>query len=347
MTGWGVERTPRTAHRPSPVSPAGVSALMPPPSQGAERRKERHATRTGSRWGLRVLVIGGLAGAAWLLTGAAAHAADRDPAPEGSLLGSPLVGSVLHGGAARPMVSRVLQAAVRPLEPDHHVHEQHKIADRGSAPTLIVGTLTEVTNGMTHSTVGEVTRVVRDLTAPIRLTGGPSDSRQIAPVSAPVTKILRPATDLVPSAVGTTVAHEKPATHEKPAADEKSAADEKPATPEQPKGSGTKVAAGPTGTTVSQWRSGVTDRHHVTVEAAAPEAVRAAPAGDGPAPPQVYFGAVNGIPAPGSGAPTEGSSAAFSPVAVGEQAVASHRLPLAAGVEARHHDAEAPTASPD
>ena len=79
MTGWGVERRPRTAHRPSSVSPAGVSALMPPPSQGAERRTERHAARTG----LRVLVIGGLSGAARPFTGAAAHAADRDHVPEG------------------------------------------------------------------------------------------------------------------------------------------------------------------------------------------------------------------------------------------------------------------------
>jgi hypothetical protein len=92
----------------------------------------------------------------------------------------------------------------------------------------------------------------------------------------------------------------------------------------------------------------MTDRHHTAVEADAPEAVRVTPAGDGPAPLQGwYFGAVSGIPAIGSGAPTEGSSAAFLPVAVGEHAVASHRLPLAADVEARHHDAEAPTVSPD
>ena len=74
MTGLGVERM-RTAFPLPSVLPAGVSALMPPHIQGAERRTEHRARRT--RWGLRALVVGGLAGAAWLLTGAAAHAADR------------------------------------------------------------------------------------------------------------------------------------------------------------------------------------------------------------------------------------------------------------------------------
>ena len=82
MTGLGVERM-RTAFPLPFVPPAGVSVLMPPHIQGAERRTERRARRI--RWGLRVLVVGGLAGAAWLLTGAAAHAADRTDGPTGSL----------------------------------------------------------------------------------------------------------------------------------------------------------------------------------------------------------------------------------------------------------------------
>src|SRR6201999_3868177 len=90
MTGWGVERPVRTAVPASPVAPTGVRTFMPPRSQGAEQRTERHA----GRWGLRALVIGGLAGAAWLLTGAAAHAADRVPAPESPSLGASLLGSV-------------------------------------------------------------------------------------------------------------------------------------------------------------------------------------------------------------------------------------------------------------
>jgi len=148
MTRWGVERTPRTAYQPTPVPPAGVSALMPPPSQGAERRTERHTPRIRSRWGLRALVIGGLAGAAWLLTGAAAHAADRVPAPEGDLLGaSSLVGLMQHGDDAIPVVTRVLRAAARPPEPSHYL----RIPDLVQEP--VVGVLTEVTNGSTEALV--------------------------------------------------------------------------------------------------------------------------------------------------------------------------------------------------
>ena len=329
MRRWRVERTPRTAHRPSPVPPAGVSALMPHPSQGAERRTERHAARgvgNSSRWGLRVLVIGGLAGAAWLLTGAAAHAADRVPAPEGNLLGaSSLAGSVLHDDDARPVVTRVLYAAAWPSESSHHAHEQHKPGSVVQIPDV-----SEVTN---------VTRVVRDLAAPIRLTGGPPDSAirgVVPPRVGSATRVLRPAADVVPSAamsqpvaaVGSTAPHEKPRNVAAVAV------------PGSPKGVRTIVGA-------AHWRLGVTHRHHTAVEADAPEAVRATPAGNGPAPLQGYPGVISGIPAVGSGAPTGGGSAAFLPVAVGEHAVASHRLPPVAGVEARHHDAEAPTVSPD
>jgi hypothetical protein len=349
MTGWGVERTSRTAHRPSPVSPAGNSTLMPPSSQGAERRTERHAARTGPRWGLRVLVIGGLAGAAWLLTGAAAHAADRDPAPEGSLLGTSLVGSVLPGDYAHPVVTRVLKAAAQPLESDHQAFEQAK-------------------HGRTDadSAFGGVVRVVRDLTAPIRLTGGPADSRQLDPVSAPVTKVLRPAFDLLPHAARPAPVSQH---HQHTPVPQQQATPDavgSTATQEEPSGIGISVrdeavngavaaagrkvgnrdTAGITGT-VSQWRPGATDRQYAATRADEPATVQETPGGDGPAPLQVHFGAVSGIPTSGSGAPTEGGSAAFLPVAVGENAVASHRLARATDVEARHHDAEAPTVSPD
>lgn len=76
MVGSGIERR----SRPVPSgSPAGASTLMPPHIQGAERRTGRRARRS-----LRALVIGGLTGAAWLLTGAAAHAADRSAEPVGT-----------------------------------------------------------------------------------------------------------------------------------------------------------------------------------------------------------------------------------------------------------------------
>ena len=120
MTRLGVERMPRTACPPSFESPAGVSSSLPPLIQGAERRTESRARRTGVRWGLRVLVIGGLAGAAWLLTGAAAQAADRTDEPIGSLLGS-----VLYGDTTTP-VTGLLEAAAQPLETLIPAHSKHQ-----------------------------------------------------------------------------------------------------------------------------------------------------------------------------------------------------------------------------
>jgi hypothetical protein len=68
MTGWGAERQLRTAHRPREVRSAGRSTLMPPPSQGAERRRKHRSVRSGSRWGLCALVIASLAVVIRLLT---------------------------------------------------------------------------------------------------------------------------------------------------------------------------------------------------------------------------------------------------------------------------------------
>src|SRR3954467_6307546 len=101
MPGLAVELVGRAALSSS-FSPAEVSTPLPPHIQGAERRR--------SRWGLRLLVVGGLAGAAWLLTGAAAHAADPNGEPDGSLLGA------VFGGDATAPVSGLLTAAAQPLE---------------------------------------------------------------------------------------------------------------------------------------------------------------------------------------------------------------------------------------
>ena len=109
MTDWEAGRDERTARRSAAITRGG-SPLMPSHSQGAERRPERRAGRTGSRWLLRALVIGGLAGSAWLLTGSAAHAADRGGEPFGS------VPHVAEAGY-EPTVGELLEAAVQPPEP--------------------------------------------------------------------------------------------------------------------------------------------------------------------------------------------------------------------------------------
>jgi hypothetical protein len=92
----------------------------------------------------------------------------------------------------------------------------------------------------------------------------------------------------------------------------------------------------------------VVERHRSVVTAAQPDSVQdSTPDDDGPAPLQVRFGTLSGLSTSGSGAPTEGGSAAVLPAAVGGTPVADHRLPRATDVVARRHDAEAPTVSPD
>jgi hypothetical protein len=365
MTRWGVERTQRTTVPTGSGASTGVSALMPPHSQGAERRTERHASRTGTRWGLRALVIGGLAGAAWLLTGAAAHAADRDPAPEGSLLDSSLIGSVVDGDTAQPAVNRILQAVARPPEPDRIAH-QHHIASILAAParvlaqpvTTLTSTLGEATRPHqdidTSTALGGFDRVIRELTGPLRLTDGPEDS-SLAPVSVPLTKHLRSLTDLLPhealSPYATSPQATPAMTAQLPTADAAVAAPRTTAV-----SSATDLApvrsvpvAGLRADHRHSTGNGVHRRHSVAeATAAEPETIReTTPGGDGPAPLQVHLGAVSGISTNGSGTPTEGGSAAFLPAAVAAGTMAFHRLPIATDVEVRRHAAEAPTVSPD
>jgi hypothetical protein len=362
MTGWGVERTARTAF-PASVPPV-ASTLMPPHSQGAERRTERRAGRTGSRWGLRALVIGGLAGAAWLLTGAAAHAADRAPATEGSLLGSSLIGSVVDGDAAAPAVNRVLKAAAQPLVSDHPAQKNHVTSAVIATPvrgltrpaTVLTETLDEATSTTTGKSdattaLGAVHRVVQELTGPLRLTGGPADPRQLAPVAAPLTRTLRPVTGLLHHAA--VAAPDKPSPTSTPVRTTATRA----TTGAADTGTGPVPASGRTadgrdtvGSTgsVSQRHMPAADRHPTAVTALAPDTVREnPPGGDGPANLRVYLGALSGISTSASGAPTEGGSAAFLPAAVASSTMAVHRLRGATDVEVRRHDAGAPTVSPD
>jgi hypothetical protein len=359
MTRWGVERTQRTAIPATPGVPTGASTLMPPHSQGAERRTERRASRTSTRWGLRTLVIGGLAGAAWLLTGAAAHATDRDPAPEGSLLGASLIGSVVDGDVDRPAVDRILHAAARSLESDrtaewHHTASVLAVPARVYAlpamtPASMLGAPTRQHHDTDASTaLGGTDRVVWVFTGPLRLTGGPADS-SLAPISAPLTKHLSPVTDLAPQATPPPAAGPAMTTQ-----DPIGAAVAVPRTTTV--GSATEIlpvrivpVAGHRAAHRHSMGHSVSRRHSVAEATAAdPQTSREAPpGGDGPAPLQVQLGAVSGISTNGSGTPTEGGSAAFLPAAVAAGTMAFHRLPIATDVEVRRHDAEAPTVSPD
>jgi hypothetical protein len=366
MTGRVVERDARTADRAASVRPTGVSPLMPPHSQGAERRQEHRAGRTGSRWGLRALVIGGLAGAAWLLTGAAAHAADRDPAGEGLSLGPSLIGSVVHGDDhSAPVLDRVLKAAVKPLESDPHRGPRSAVA----LPDELLGTQAPATrkNGA-GSALGGIDSVVRELTAPLRLSGEAVDTRKLVPVtdvrepeppragSVPALPVRHSATRVSGSEVSGTDVSETDA--EQSDEDLTGAGDvvadrvskvgevvdrdeEVPAAERQPD------RRDQVGKTVARQHTFAADRHRAAVTAAEPETVSDTPGGDGPAPLRVHLGAANGVPASGPSTATEGGSAAFLPAKVADSTVACHRLPIAADVEVRRHDAEAPTVSPD
>ena len=337
MTGRVVERDAHTMYRSAPVRPIGASALMPPHSQGAEQRKEHRAGRTGSRWGLRALVIGGLAGAAWLLTGAAAHAADRDPAGEGVSLGSSLIGSVVSGDdRSAPVVGRVLKAAVKPLAPHHHRGHGSAVA----LPNKILRTLGKATHGRNDadSALGGVDGVVRVLTAPLRPAGVAVDTRKLVPVTEP--------REFEPPRAGT--APEPPvrhsATRETPADQVGRAVDgdeRVPAAEREPD------RRNLVGKTVARQHTIAVDRHPAAVTAAGPETVSDTPGGDKPAPLRVHLGAANGVPASGPSTATEGGSAAFLPASVADSTVACHRLPITTDAEVRRHDAEAPTVSPD
>jgi len=306
------------------------------------------------RWGLRALVIGGLAGAAWLLTGTVAQAADQDA----GAAGPSLLGSVVAGDIAQPTVTNVLQAAAQPLESGRSAHRHHGPVSLLPVPARALTALSgAVPDRSTGATGASVVRVVRGITAPLRLAGGPADS-PLAPVTAPLVRTLRPVTGLLPHAVTPAVPAVRPfaapAAHgartQHPIA--------APATPRvRPASTAVQTGPAPGTATVADLSTvryapararTATHPHSASRAVAGPETVRETPYdGDGPAPLQVHLGAVGGLSTSGSGAPTEGGTAAFLPVSVAASSMAFHRLALPTDVEVRRSDAVAPTVSPD
>jgi len=346
MTGLAVERLWRAAS-PSSPSPAEVSTPLPPHIQGAERRR--------SRWGLRLLVVGGLAGAAWLLTGAAAHAADRADEPDGSLFGA-----VIGGDATAP-VSGLLSAAAQPLEavPAHH-QQHHVVSDILAVPQRVLArpaeTVSDVAHGSTGTTVdtagGGVDTVLRGVAGPLRLTGGSAPAPQ---------RVLATATD--PVAVPDALVPGLTEPSAGPDVDDSEVADQPVIAPEQaapmasfleiskalpvPNAGAVRAVAAARHAKAASHR--IAHRHRTTRPAATERATASedSPGGDGSTAPQLHLGDVSGTPTSGSGTRTEGASAAFLPDAIANSTVACHLLPIAADDQVRRHDAEAPTVSPD
>jgi hypothetical protein len=359
MTGSGVERM-RTAFPLPSGPPAGVSALMPPHIQGAERRTEHRARRT--RWGLRVLVVGGLAGAAWLLTSAAAYAADRADGPTGSLLGS-----ILGDGESSP-VSGLLTAAAQPLESISPVHEHHVVAAVLDIPRRALAGPLERHGAKSHdhtrtsidAAAGAVDHVPGEVAGPIRLTGGSATTRQLlaSPASsAPPASLTEPAisdplpvTDLSPDPATVKVWPDSPTTTEVPRhAPVTTSASNQIHTTLPARATASRAMETPRHVKVVSLPS-AHHRHRVVSANHTPAAVREEnPGGGVPAAPlQLHLGDVSGTPATsGSGAPTEGGAPAVLAAAIADSTMASHLLPIASDVEVPRHDAEAPTVSPD
>jgi hypothetical protein len=348
MTGLGDERTPRTPFRSPSVSSIGASAPLPPHNQEAERPAERSPRSTGSsRWALRVLVVGGLAGAAWLLTGAAAQAADRADGPAGPMLGSIVDSAVSNGSTIDRLVGSdttapvhgVLKAATRPLEAATSVRTHHVANDVLDVPRrvltrqLVDDVVRDPSGTPANATTGEVDDLLADVAGPVRLTGGPADDQQ-----EPAAATISPVTTVPQQVVGETRAEVRPS----------------------------EPAVTPVPNPVAQAHRVVTAVHDDAPSArpSAPHRTAAAhavtarpeqasteytPGGDGPAAPlRLHLGDVSGTPVTGSGTTrTDGGSAAFLPAAIASSTMACHRLPIACEVEVRRHDAETPTASPD
>jgi hypothetical protein len=364
------------------LPPFDASALMPPASQAVEQRPERHAGRTGHRWALRALVVGGLAGAAWMLSGAAAHAADHQPA-------EPAIGGISVLSPVRTLDHPVVGAAHR-LTSDVVTPVSRPVATKAKA-------------------------VHRTLTAPLRPTGGPVGTTPVTRIvtstvkALPLAPVLRPATDLLHVAdpvlaergpvaavtalpakvlvrpvstlikpvsplvrlVSTPVVPAKvvvkpvttsvsPITSVSPATSVSPVKElvRPAAAPALPTTATTRTApADPV--TVTGYRTTSTNGpdttrryadvdRHTAATTARPDSVQPAPGSPEPVPVRVHLGAVSGIPASGSGSPSEGGGcSAVVPAAVVAGTVACHRLPVATDVDVRRYDAESPTVSPD
>jgi len=338
MTGSRVERIMRTAHPAPSGSPAGVSPLMPPHSQGAERRTERRTRTTGIRWGVRTLVIGGLAGAAWLLTGVAAHAADPGAEPVGPACGTVADGDDAVVASGPPVREPDMAAGI--LELPHRV------------PVRSPG---EVVRGHRETTVdivvGDVDPVPREVAAAPRLTGGSADLQpRITAVPALLPRIS--------SLSGADPVGEHPVVRrpgdERPAGVLPVA--EWPHRPAVTPGNAVVRAGSPrvhqafrTGRStehgkVAHRRSAVTS---VTADEPVPRRWDTSGGGGPAVPPRPHLSEAGGRATLGPATWMEGGCAAFRPAAIADRTMACHRLPIATDVEIRRHDAEAPTVSPD
>jgi len=356
MTGLGVERMPRTACPQPSGSLAGVFSPLPPPIQGAERPTERRAGRTGFRWALRALVVGGLAGAAWLLTGAAAQAADRVDGPVGSLLGA-----VVESDTTAP-VTGLLTAAAQPLELTRpaHQHRHHIVTDILDVPRRVLARPAKALDEVAHepggttvdAVIGGADQVLREVAGPLRLTGGSTATQhRLTAVTVTGTRIPRPAAEHPRHPAGALVhvvdGPDRAVATSRATIDAVAVRRSMIGTTLRGPAAGVLRTAVP----VRHGKAASTRSPHRSKPAAHPATAVPAtgdtPGGDGPTDGWLHLGNVSGTPASWSGTPTEGGSAAFLPAAIASSTMVCQRLPIASDVEVRRTPAEAPTVSPD
>ncbi|MEU8239249.1 hypothetical protein AB0C07_13470 [Actinoplanes missouriensis] len=302
---------------------------------------------------MRALVVGGLAGAAWLLTGTAAHAADHDGGPAGSPDGS-ASHRVAPVSGGESTVRELLEAAVQPLEFGYTSQCHRRVV------TSILATAERVLSGPVELPA----EVIYDgiaidaypygaephrKPAPSRTSGGSADDRKrhrpaahaADPVTAPATR--QPDAEL-PLSDATEPAAVSPAVG-----------------PSTAGGAQAAPTSASTSTKASRDTAGHTPARHAKAQSrssvhrrvpaarpASPKTVREeAPVQNGPEPARMNLGTVSGIPANGSGSSPEVGPVAVLPPRVGNGAVDNHRFPFATDVVARRNDAVAPDVFPD
>jgi hypothetical protein len=357
----------RTMPRLSSVRTAGA-VTSPPPSQ-VEGRTNR---RTGSRWGLRTLLVGGFAGVAWLLSGAAAHAADL-PVPAGTAIGGSSVVSLVDGlgteAVGRPATDTASSdkdallaggtpatglTAVADRIPADVADQLDPIVARpahqpSGTPGRALRTITDrisvpVGADAALGAVGGTDGVVQALAAPLRLLDGPADA--LLDTMDPIrrtgsTRTLLDTAETLATApdAGLSALSFAPGRTPPPATSallaDGASAELIPVTTGDDAGGSSLIA-------LQRFAAA-----HLPDSLSATTGISSTPDRPEPVGPlRAHLGAVSGAPAGGSGAPADGGSATV-PSAVVAGTVESHRLVAATAVEVRRHDAEAPTVSPD
>ncbi|MDR7323595.1 MULTISPECIES: hypothetical protein [Catenuloplanes] len=343
------------------VPPFGVSAVLRSVNQVV-------ADRRGRRPVLRTLVIGGIAGAAWLLTAGAAHAAEPETPTEAAHRGPGVLALVNDLGIgvveerAPSLVGELLTPAaeVTAAPPTDHLRG---IGAFARTDTAMPARQPAESDAPAHTLRTLVTGdgAEREPVAPIRLTGGPAGSTNPAvrdTATAPAGPAGLGGPDPRPVAIPS---HDTPAEPDGLRTDSATASpDVVVPTPVTPSTGVTAASTAPARVPAAAVVTGM--RLDSEPERAArsapteplplrdartgvPEQLPGAPLPFGPA--KGTSGGTTGAPTGGSVVNTDGGSFAVSPAAVEGTMGAASRPTAPADLVVPRRDAEAPTISPD